>query len=400
MARRWQNKAPAFEPWNEADIPTFGGHTGSEMASFQKAAWLGLKAGYPKVIAGLNVFAHHQPDQLQDLHENAAWPFFDTFNFHHYEAFSAYPKLYAAFRAVSAGKPLWVTECSVPVKWAGDDKLKEPTPADLRVQAERLAKVFAHSIHEGSVATFYFMLPHYVEGQTQFGILRPDLTPRPAFLALAAVGRLMADATPAGQWLLTNDSISAFFFKARPDGLDREILVAWSTKGEHRLLLPEAPHASYDLLGRTQQVLREVNLNSAPQFFLYSRGTAARLPRESLQNPPTSPPLPGGEPSSIVFQVVMPPDKVALKQSCYLVEPGKTNMIALQIYNFSSKPVQGRLRVERHGDCQAELPQVVEIAPDEKVQLNLSFSINAATATNIVTLKVLGDFGEAGKPIL
>ena len=76
----------AFEPWNEADIPMFGGHTGSEMASLQKAAYLGLKAGNPKVIACLNVFALHRAATLRDLHENAAWPYFDTFNLHHYEA--------------------------------------------------------------------------------------------------------------------------------------------------------------------------------------------------------------------------------------------------------------------------------------------------------------------------
>src|SRR2546430_11105371 len=47
---------------------------------------------------------------------------------------------------------------------------------------------------------FRSMLPHYIEGQTQFGILHEDLTPRPAFVALAAVGRLLCDARPLGTW--------------------------------------------------------------------------------------------------------------------------------------------------------------------------------------------------------
>ena len=38
MARRWAGQILAFEPWNEADIDVFGGHTGAEMASLQKAA--------------------------------------------------------------------------------------------------------------------------------------------------------------------------------------------------------------------------------------------------------------------------------------------------------------------------------------------------------------------------
>ena len=51
-ARRWKGKVLAFEPWNEADIVDDSGQTGSEMASMQKATYLGLKAGNPQVIAG------------------------------------------------------------------------------------------------------------------------------------------------------------------------------------------------------------------------------------------------------------------------------------------------------------------------------------------------------------
>ena len=86
LAQRWPGEVEAFEPWNEADIPDFGGHTGSEMASLQKAAYLGLKAGNPSAIGCLNVFAIHRAATLRDLHENAAWPYFATFNLHHYEA--------------------------------------------------------------------------------------------------------------------------------------------------------------------------------------------------------------------------------------------------------------------------------------------------------------------------
>src|ERR1700722_10219643 len=47
LAARWHGKIEALEPWNEADLKEFGGHTGSEMATFQKAAFLGMRAGDP-----------------------------------------------------------------------------------------------------------------------------------------------------------------------------------------------------------------------------------------------------------------------------------------------------------------------------------------------------------------
>ncbi|MBI3192231.1 MAG: hypothetical protein HYZ36_06145, partial [Pedosphaera parvula] len=59
MAKRWRGQVRAFEPWNEADIPMFGWHTGAEMASLQKAAYFGLKAGNSNIVACLNVFAVH-----------------------------------------------------------------------------------------------------------------------------------------------------------------------------------------------------------------------------------------------------------------------------------------------------------------------------------------------------
>ena len=70
-------------------------------------------------------------------------------------------------------------------------------------------------------AAFYFILPHYVEQQTQFGLIRSDLTPRPAYVALAAVGRFLADARPLGR--LQAEQTGPFMpisIPRRPDGAE------------------------------------------------------------------------------------------------------------------------------------------------------------------------------------
>ena len=219
IARRWQGQVGAVEPWNEADALNLGNHTGSEMATMQKASYLGLKAGNPRVIVCQNAFtSDRRPGTLQDFHANRAWPYFETFNHHDYEPFEHYAPHYVAFRAITAGRPMWLTECGLPVPWSGDKNLQEPTAANLRVQAERVVKIYALSIHEGSAATFYFVLPHYVEGQLQFGLLHKDLTPRPGYLALAAVGRLLADAHPLGTLRSGDPKLHTFAFRAKPDG--------------------------------------------------------------------------------------------------------------------------------------------------------------------------------------
>ena len=404
LAQRWPSEVAAFEPWNEADIPMFGGHTGSEMASLQKAAYLGLKAGNPKVIACLNVFALHPPAQLRDLQENEAWPYFDTFNLHHYEAFDAYPKLYADFRAVSAGKPLWVTECSVPVKWHGDERLQEPTEEDLRVQSERVAMTYACAIHEGAQAVFYFILPHFVEGQTQFGVIRPDLTPRPAYLALAAAGRLLADAQPLGRLKAANDSIRGFLFQAKPDGRLADVLVAWS-KNEAAFELPEPPKACFDHLGRECGVTGKVlTLGRAPLFVVLAGGT--RLP---LVSPSEAPKRLPGKPSSVVLQALLPEESIILEKSAYKVPPGQTTTIPIYLYNFGGKPARGRLstsvafepaKLTVPEPWGIELPSDVEIAPGERKELALRLSGISTNGVESASIRITGEFESAARPVL
>jgi hypothetical protein len=57
MSERFAGRVQAWEPWNEANAPDFGGHTVDEMCSMQKAAYLGFKAGRPDVIVGWNAYA-------------------------------------------------------------------------------------------------------------------------------------------------------------------------------------------------------------------------------------------------------------------------------------------------------------------------------------------------------
>ncbi len=404
LAQRWRGEVVAFEPWNEADVPEFGGHTGCEMAALQKAAYLGLKAGNPKVIACLNVFALHRAATLRDLHENAAWPYFDTFNLHHYEGFDKYPKLYADFRAVSAGKPLWATECSVTVKWHGDEKLKEPTDEDLRVQAERVTMTYACAIHEGAQAVFYFMLPHYVEGQTQFGVLRPDLTPRPAYVALAAAGRLLADARPLGQVRATNDSIRAYLFRARPDGGHADVLVAWS-KSEAEFELPKPPSACFDHLGRACGVEgRVLKLGRAPLFAVLPTGTQLQL-----VPPPQAPERLAGKPAPLVLQALLPEESIVLGKSAYKIPAGPTASVPICLYNFGPKPARGRLSASVSlqpsksatlDPWGAEMLREVDVAPGERKELALRLTGVSTNGLECATIRVTGEFGRAGKPVL
>lgn len=394
LAPRWRGQVGAFEPWNEADIDAFGGHTGSEIASLQKAAYLGLKAGNPKVIGCLNVFAIHRAATLDDFAANEAWPYLDTFNLHHYEPFAAYPKLYADFRAVSAGRPLWVTECSLSVKWSGDPALQEPTWEDQRIQSERVPITYALALHERARAVFFFILAHFVEGQTQFGVLRRDLTPRPAFLALAAVGRLLADAQPLGR-LNTEDAIHGYAFRAKPDGKTAAVLVMWADR-DQQFPAPESALRLYDHLGRDRdRPSATLKLTGAPVFLVLKNERAL-----SLVPPPASPPVLSGKACPLVLQALMPEKSIVLDKSAYRIQPGVRTEIPLFLYNFGSKRARGQLIARAPNGWSVELHPNSEILSGQRVQVPCFITSPPRIEAESAKLDLVGQFGSAGQAVL
>ncbi|MBU6400630.1 MAG: hypothetical protein KGS61_09950 [Verrucomicrobia bacterium] len=291
-----------------------------------------------------------------------------------------------------------MTECSLPVKWTGDPARKEPSDATLRTQAERVAKVYAAAIFEGAREVFYFLLPHYAEGQTQFGILRPDLSPRPAYVALAAAGRLLVNARPLGRLRSTNAVIGAFVFRLEGDRQRRELLVAWSTGPAATLSLPANPWARFDYLGRpVSPGGRLLELHSGPVFVVLPSGSSRKL---LLAAPPIpARPLPGRA-SPVVLQAVWPADRTVLSQLAYRLMSGQSEMIPVDLYNFSGQHVRGRLWVASPRGWKVSCPGRVELKAGERQELTLRLDRTGTGGSSPETVFLTGNFGWAGKPVL
>jgi hypothetical protein len=367
-AKRLNGLVEAIEPWNEADWD----HSGAEMASLQKACYLGIKAANPDMIVCQNVFATAYPNTVREFAANEAWPYFDTFNFHHYQPIGQYAELYGALRPISAGRPLWITECGTKdISWAGDAKAQEPDEKSLRLQAEFVPKMFAAGLYQGSSVMFYFILGHYVEGQTQFGLLRRDLTPRPGYLSLAAVGRLLAGAKPLGQIQDDQKNLRAFAFDALPDGNHRDVIVAWATQGDAELKLNEKPIAEADHLGRDLPVESQtIKVGHAPVFVILPQNAARKLKMIAV---PKSPPRLDGHPSPIVLQAAfgeasLAPPPIFAEQ----VPAGSDESIPLVAYNFSDQPAHMTLNVQAFRGWDARVPEAIDLPPRGRVQIPMT----------------------------
>lgn len=399
LAARFKGRVQAWEPWNEANIAGFGGHTSDEMCSLQKASFLGFKAGDPDLTVCWNVYAGPGTTlHTQGVLDNAAWPYFDTYNIHSYSPAESYLKEFATARTGACGRPLWISECGIHVNWSAAQG--DLSDAEEERQARFVPQSYASSLFAGVSRHYFFILGNYCEGQVQFGLLRHDLTPRRGYLALAAVGRLLADAQPLGR--LTNGALRVYAFRAKPDGAARDVLVAWSRKG--RAPLPRLGEAAavFDAYGRALPSLPE-SVDEAPVFAVLADGSAAALPLEAPCRVGAAPQA--AEPSPVVLQTLLPQPRSRLDVQAHQVEAGRTNLVPIAVYNFGPETVRGRLSVGPlpSGWRVALDAEALELRPMERqvVALRVAVEVGAGrTAIYGQTLTVRGAFGAAGSPVL
>ncbi len=423
MAKRFRGRFQAWEPWNEGNAHNFGGHTIDELCTHQKAAYLGFKATDPNVtvcwapLGGINT-----PDLVRGILLNETWPYYDVYSIHAYDWPHAYEELWAPAREAACGRPIWMSECDRGMKADPDSPHRDYAHAFALRKAEFMAQSYACSLAAGVTRHAHFILSNYTEkdGSIQFGLLRHDQTPRLSYVALAAVGRMLAGARCLGRWRVPSEpDAHVVAFRSRPDGVERNVLVAWIErkvdwpergKAEASWSLPFEPSVLqvYDYLGRPLGQRLPDKLRSSPVFVILPVGQAERLVLES----PTLAPWRGGKPSPVVLQLRMPRHATIRRQPAWTQEhdrtapPGQRTPITLCAYNLSDRSVEGSVRVARLPDGWALEPSQwrVELTAMDCDEVRTTLSLPPGPAdpetglNNWVQLR--GDFGASGRAVL
>ncbi len=421
MAMRFRGTVHAWEPWNEGNVATFGGHTTDEMCSYQKAAYLGFKAGDSDVLVCWNV-STAVPTRLHTrlVLQNETWPYFDTYNTHTYDWPDSYERLWKPVHEAACGRPIWVTESDRGIQYATPEPWCDLSREGEIRKAEFMAQSYASSLFAGADRHFHFILGHYCEGgKIQFGLLRLDETPRPSYVALAAIGRFLAGAKCLGKWNVDGrPNAHVYAFQARPDGELRDVLVAWAEKpgdwdqrGKTVVdwTLPDGVTAEvvYDYLGRSLGSSVPQKLQSAPVFVLLGPGEAKHLPLAAPQQSTYR----TGQPGRIVLQLHMPPSaSVNIEQIPWAsdiehkVQPETEIELPLYAYNFGEKHVRGRIVVEHAPAGWRLTPNTWDVTLDSmgRNRLDCRFFMpqRQADKTSDTWIVLRGDFGPAGRPVL
>jgi len=398
MAVRFSGQVLAWEPRNEADLEMFGGHTIDEMCAYQKAAYLGFKRGTPQVTVCWNVFGLPTSLHRDGVLANEAWPYFDTYNTHTYSRPKHYLQQFAAIREGACGRPIWLTECGKPTPYVDGEEPRDPTPAHMRQQAEFIARSYACSLFAGVDRHFFYILGDG-PGQSamSYGLLRQDFTPRPAYPAMAAVGRFLAGAKCIGR-----ATPSVYAFRAWPDGVERDVLVAWGSEGTPCAIPAAATVESvHDFLGRRLAAGLPAENGMRPIFVVMPKGSARSL---SLEPPPERSAKRRGRPSAVVLQVSMPRQSTRLTDQAYEIPTGQPSQIPLYVYNFGKEATRGVLQIE---DCPPSLVAKLDgapihLAPMERRRVLVSV-LPRGPARELaagIQVKIRGDFGTVGRPVV
>lgn len=186
----------ALEGPNE--YSTMGGDPNwiANLTAYQQQLYAGAKAD-PQ-LAALPVvgpsIVHGDQDELGDVSAHL-----DRGNIHSYPQGNPPDKLKSAIERAeinSEEKPIWATETGYhnALAWTGENK---PVPED--VAATYMPRLFLEYWRWGIQRTFAYELldqfyePEEEEAESHFGLLRNDLTPKPAFEALRNTIAILAD---------------------------------------------------------------------------------------------------------------------------------------------------------------------------------------------------------------
>ena len=412
LAKRFHGSVQAWEPWNEANCGSFGAWPPHLMCAWQKAAWLGFKQGDAKIpvswmpIAGINT-----PSLARSVVRNETWPYFDSYSIHSYDWNTGYAGLWQHARDAASGRPIWVTESDRGIHTAKEAEGGELEPQPALLKAQFIAQSYADSLAAGAARHFHFILGQYMETTVQFGLLRQDMTPRPGYVALAALARALQGTRCIGS-ISPKETPGVRIVAFR--GGKHDLLVKWiensgewETRGRMRAAMPcfdgVPAGRCTDYFGRAVNAPAE--LTGAPVFEVLPAGACGRLPLV---------PVPKGEwregrPCPVVLQADLPKAEVRLfkpewtEEYDYVLAPGSETALSVWVYNFSRRTVHGDIHeFDLPGGWTINLLSgPVTVAPGERARMDFTLKTTDFPREPAAEFwpKLHGDFGAGGKPV-
>jgi hypothetical protein len=231
LVQRYHSDIKYWEVWNEFDGSFAEGGTPAIYGELVREASIAAKKIDPTAKIGMSV-ANFDVRFLDAAIAAGAADYFDYICVHPYEILGrlsdggepAFLSMTMTVRRMLEANhqpediPLWITEIGSAAPLKRDDVLDQ-------VQASLLAKGYVLSVAAGFKRVFWFEArgPSY-DKETDLGLIREDMTPRPSYDALKALTTALGpEPVPAG-WLDLGEGSYGFVF----DTGEKTVLAAWA----------------------------------------------------------------------------------------------------------------------------------------------------------------------------
>jgi polysaccharide biosynthesis protein PslG len=231
MVGRYHSDIKYWEVWNEFNGSFAENGTPEIYAELVREASIAAKTIDPTAKIGMSV-ANFDVGFLDAAIKAGAANYFDYICVHPYEKVAsllndgeiAFLNMAATLRKMLMSNnqpsdiPLWITEIGSPAPVSRSDESDE-------AQAIVLAKAFLLSIASGFERVFWFEArgPSY-GNQTDFGLLRSDMTPRPSYNALKPLTGVLGPQPAAAGWLNFDNGGYGFLF----DVQEGNVMATWA----------------------------------------------------------------------------------------------------------------------------------------------------------------------------
>lgn len=271
MVARYHSDVKYWEVWNEFNGSFAQGGTPEIYAELVRRSSLAAKKIDPNAKIGLSV-ANFDVNFLDATIKAGASGYFDYVCVHPYDLLArlsdrgepAFLNMTATLRKMLKANqqpddiPLWITEI-------GSRAPVRPVETLDNAQAVLLSKAYLLSLAAGFTRVFWFEArgPAYSD-EMDFGLIRPDLSQRPAFEALKVLTKVLGPEPTSAGWLDLGKEEYGIVFNAK----STPVLAAWSSAKQENGIALENDVQILDLTGKstTLPAGQRLELTGSPIF--------------------------------------------------------------------------------------------------------------------------------------
>lgn len=379
----------AYEAWNEPE-GIGGGLIGSETATAMKVFRLAARSVEPSAHCSMGIGIPH----AESLYRNDYVDAVDSYHYHAHKSPELIQKRRHTLEGLTGDRPVWMTEASYGSYPLADRKRRRMSTEVEARQAADIAKLFARGLHDGNDRLYYFCLFDFTEEAGQvWGIIMPEtLEPRPAYVALAAAGRLLAGARPLGAIQQLPEGVEGWLVESVIDGVKKKVAVLWKNDSSPAPCPALATESAWDVWGRKLPRVPKT-VGSMPLYLVLNPDATVSVTPLSMRKVLTTiRPLD----ISPVVADFRRPDRFKSRIGDFFLLTHLDNTLDLDVYNFSSSEQKGVWSVESTDGVVAKIPVPSQtLAAGARASLRLQVRGNPSQADGrVYWIQVTGRFGD------